>query len=398
MITKDLLIEDVLRDYPDLIYVFETKGFKGLDNELVLKQVGKMSLESVLKNKKLNVDVFVDLLNETLEGKKSEDITLVERDNVEGKINIVGLLPCPVRVPLLEAFSRYENINEVNYELRAASEGLDWLKEDIKKADSPDELADVFISAGFDLFFEEDLMKKFKDQGVFKDFTGLKDYNTDFENDHISLKDPKGEYSMLGVVPAVFLVNKKELGDRPMPKTWADVLDPIFEGSVSLPVSDFDLFNAILIHLYKDFGPDACVKLGKSLIESMHPTQMLKSEKKSARVKPAISIMPYFFTKMALPGSVLEAVWPEDGAIISPIFMLTKSEKKEDVEPIAKMFASREIGEIMSHKGLFPSVRNDIDNKLKNNKFRWIGWDYINSNDIGSILKECMTLFEKGMM
>jgi len=396
LVTKTQTVIEVLDLHPELVHVFEVKGFKGLDNPMILKQVGKLSLEKMLQNKKLNVDVFVELLNETLEANKT-DITLQERKHQEGKTNIVGLLPCPVRVPLLEAFGQYDKIDDVNYELRAASEGLDWLKDDVRGVTSEDELADVYISAGFDLFFEEDLMKKFKDQGTFTDFTDI-DYNTDFENDYMSLKDPKGEYSMLGVVPAVFVVNTKELGDRPMPKTWSDILDPIYEGSISLPVSDFDLFNAILIHLYKEFGPDACVKLGKSLVSSMHPTQMIKSDKKNARVKPAISIMPYFFTKMALPGSVLEAVWPEDGAIISPIFMLTKKSKQEEVEPIAQMFASREVGEIMAHKGLFPSVRGDIDNRLKNNKFKWIGWDYINKNDIGSILEECMNLFNEGMI
>lgn len=397
MITKEMTVSEILRRYPELIYIFENKGIKGLDNKAVLKQVGNLPLENILKTKKVNVDVFVDLLNETLEINKSEDITLVEKNKVEGRVNVLGLLPCPVRVPLLEAFSKYENIDDINYELKAASEGLDWLKEDVMKAENEEELADVFISAGFDLFFEEDLMKKFKDKKVFTDLTGMDKYNPDFENDYMSLKDPSGDYSMLGVVPAVFLVNKKELGDRPIPRTWSDILDPMFEKSISLPVSDFDLFNAIMIHLYKEFGKDAVIKLGKSLVESMHPAQMVKSDKAKARVKPAISIMPYFFTKMALPGSVLEAVWPEDGAIISPIFMLTKAKKKEDIEDIAKLFASKEVGEILAHKGLFPVVNKEVDNKIEGKKFKWVGWDYINNNNIGEILRECMELFEKGM-
>ena len=73
----------------------------------------------------------------------------------------------------------------------------------------------------------------------------------------------------------------------------------------------------------KEFGEEAITTLGKQLVKSMHPAEMVKSERRN-RVKPAISIMPYFFTKMALPGSVMQAVWPEDGAIVSPIFMLTK--------------------------------------------------------------------------
>lgn len=68
-------------------------------------------------------------------------------------------------------------------------------------------------------------MGKFKEQGIFKDITNINTYNKDFYN----LKDPKGDYSMLGVVPAIFLVNKERLGDRIMPQTWKDILKPEFK-------------------------------------------------------------------------------------------------------------------------------------------------------------------------
>jgi ABC-type Fe3+ transport system substrate-binding protein len=129
----------------------------------------------------------------------------------------------------------------------------------------------------------------------------------------------------------------------------------------------------------------------------MHPAQMVKSDKRS-RVKPAISIMPYFFTKMALPGSVMKAVWPEDGAIISPIFMLSKKERYDDLKEITDMFMSKSTGEILSHKGLFPSVHNEVNNNLEGKSFKWVGWDYIDNNDIGSILELCMKTFNEGMM
>lgn len=394
MILKTHSIDEILHQYPALKEVFETNGFKGLDNALIRKQIGSLPIEDVLKNKQLNVDVFLDMLNEHIEV-ELVDVTLMEQQQ-DGVIDIIGLLPCPVRIPLLEQFANLSCLSKINHNLKAASEGLDWLKEDVKLSTTESDLADVYISAGFDLFFEEELMKQYKDQKVFEDFYHDVPYNTDFDNELVQLKDPNGDYSMLGVVPAVFLVNTLALGDRPIPRTWSDLLDPIYEGSISLPVSDFDLFNAILIHLYKEFGEQAIEKLGKSLIKSMHPAEMVKSEKRS-RVKPAVSIMPYFFTKMALPGSVMQAVWPEDGAIISPIFMLTKRSKKDELKEISDMFVSKETGEILSHKGLFPSVHKDVDNNLTGKTFKWVGWDYINSNNIGKILEHCMAVFEKGM-
>jgi ABC-type Fe3+ transport system substrate-binding protein len=112
------------------------------------------------------------------------------------------------------------------------------------------------------------------------------------------------------------------------------------------------------------------------------------------RVQPAITIMPYFFTKMVKFGGPMKAIWPKDGAIISPIFMLTKAEKQDKLVDIAKFFASKRVGEILSHTGLFPSTHPEVDNKIeKDNKYMWIGWSYIKANDIGSILELCTKEF-----
>lgn len=394
MIRKSDNIKDIIKEYPSLIDTFESNGFKGLNNEMILKQLSKLSLEQVCANKGIGIELFVELLNEAIK-EEVTDVTLKESKN-KGEINVVGLLPCPVRIPLLEQFNLLSNVDRINHNLKAASEGLDWLKEEVETA-QVDDLADIYISAGFDLFFEDNLMKKFKDQKVFKDFYNDVEYNKDFSNDYLELKDPNGDYSMISVVPAVFLVNTQVLGERPIPKTWKDLFDPIYKNSVSLPVSDFDLFNAILIHIYKEFGLEAVKTLGEQMIQSMHPAEMVKSERRS-RVKPAISIMPYFFTKMALPGSVMQAVWPNDGAIISPIFMLSKADKYEKVKEVTDLFNSKETGEILSHKGLFPSINKDVDNNLGDKTFKWIGWEYIDNNDIGSILKKCMNAFQEGMM
>ena len=394
MIKRTNTVNEILGMNPSFKDVFSNNGFVGLDNPHILKQIGNLTLEQLLAQKGKSVEVFISLLEE-MNKKETVDITL-ESGVKEAETKILGLLPCPVRIPLLETFDSKCDTSKVNYELKAASEGLDWLKEDMHSASNEDDLADIYISAGFDLFFEKDFVKKFKNTKTFSDFGKDLPFNKDFENDSIQLRDPNGDYSMFSVVPAVFLVNTLVLGDRPMPKTWKDLLDPIYEGSVSLPGSDFDLFNAIMIHIYKEYGEAGVLRLGKQMIASMHPAQMVKSDRRS-RVKPAISIMPYFFTRMALAGSLMKAVWPEDGAIVSPIFMLTKTSKKEQLKQYTDIFFSKEVGEILSHKGLFPSTHALVDNKLDNKPFFFVGWDYINNNDIGAILKKCEDLFEKGM-
>ena len=393
---------EIVEKYPETIPVFTSNGFSQMDDEEQRAKYAKsISLKMALMLKQLDIRIFSNLLTEAIEQKDTNiDATLAT--NVKSAdseaLDIVGLLPCPVRIPLLEQFNNFvkeftvETGVGVNYELKAASMGLDWVEKNIVGISDAKELPDLFISAGFDMFFDEEMIGKFKRENVFEDTTKLPKFNPLFEE--LKLKDPQNHYAMIGVVPAVFLINQTELGDRPIPKTWADIMKPEFEKRVSLPVGDFDLFNGILLNIHKKYGNEGVKKLGRSLLESMHPSQMVKSNRKKEN-RPIITIMPYFFTKMVKNGGPMIAVWPEDGAIVSPIFMLSKKEKIEKLQPVIDFFASKKVGEILSHSGLFPSVHPEVDNRIPNeNKFMWLGWDYIYQNEISKLIKHCEMLFE----
>jgi len=399
--SSDDTLYRIVEDYPETIPVFVSNGFPQMsDREKREKFAKTISLQNALLLKQLDLAIFSSLLNEAI-GQKTGgvDATLAEAEKLDSEeaLNIVGLLPCPVRLPLLEQFNTfnaaYKETHDIhiNHELKAASMGLDWVQENIDGVEDPGKLPDLFISAGFDMFFDEEKIGKFKRQDVFEDTTGIERFNSLF--DGLGLKDPAGHYGMIGVVPAVFLINKAELGDLPMPKSWEDILKPEFERRVSLPVGDFDLFNGILLNIHKHYGDEGVRKLGRSLLESMHPSQMVKSNRKKD-ARPIVTIMPYFFTKMVKEGGGMDAVWPEDGAIISPIFMLSKKEKIEKLQPVIDFFASKDVGEVLAHSGLFPSVHPDVDNRIDpENRFMWLGWDYIYSQDIAGLISHCEGLF-----
>ncbi len=402
---KDTLHQLILK-YPQALDLLISAGLDNLKNTAMLETLGKtITLEQALSMKKLNVDTFEEKLVETIEANTNHaDSTLgPKKETKDATCSISGVLPCPIRIPLLEGFENWLQTQEesvrdgVDYQLQAASMGVDFIKEQVKHSKSADVLADLFISAGFDLFFDQELIGRYKKEGIFKDLTTWKQYHSDFENDKISLKDPKGQYSMIAVVPAVFLVNQEELGDRKKPESWEDILTPEFENSVSLPIGDFDLFNAILLNIYKKYGEEGIKKLGKSLLQSMHPSEMVKSHTKKIN-KPVVTIMPYFFTKMTKRGGPMVAVWPKDGAIISPIFMLSKAASEKQLRPFIDFFSSKPVAEILSHQGLFPSVHPEIDNLVeKENPYMWLGWDYIEQHNIGTLIKELESIFHQSV-
>lgn len=400
---KDMTVKAVLDRWPETLDVFVANGFENFRNEKQREAVGAfLKLERAAQAKNYDLDNFLNLLQEKIDEQRNQvDVTMKNTQKEDSSVAICGLLPCPVRLPLLEGFDAFiedytaATGNRVSYKLEAASVGADWIEETIKGIEKEEDLPDIFLSAGFETFFDRQTIGRFKDQSVFTDITGT-EVNADFEG--IGIKDPHRDYSIIAAVPAVFMVNHDVRGDLPVPRTWADLLEPQYEQKVALPVGDFDLFNAILLAIHKEHGEEGVKKLGRCMLKSMHPSQMVTNAKRVADEKPLVTIMPYFFTKMARMVQSLEIVWPQDGAILSPIFMLTKRSSLDRVRPIAEYLSSRPVGEILAQKGLFPSLHPEVDNQLDfAHPWKWIGWDYIYRHDIGALIHQTNRIFEDSM-
>ena len=149
---------------PDLLLAYEILD---KDSIKLLDTIGKqITLENALKSKKIDILKFTNKLEEILNTQSDfVDSTLKEDNSTleKGKMHIEGILPCPVRIPLLEGFEKFletqSNLKEnISYELKAASMGVDWLKDSLSNTNDENKLADMFLSAGFDLFFDDNLI------------------------------------------------------------------------------------------------------------------------------------------------------------------------------------------------------------------------------------------------
>lgn len=172
-------------------------------------------------------------------------------------------------------------------------------------------------------------------------------------------------------------------------------MKPEFENTIAFPTKDLDLFNAVLLAIYQRYGKEGVEKLGRGMITNMHPAQMVKSGKKSKQSNlPIVSVLPYFFTCMVGGKGPLKPVWPKDGAAVSPIFLMTKTQSSEKLKPLVEFLFSREMGAILSADGKFPSTHPQVDNGLKpDQKFMWPGWDFIYENDIAKLLIDTENMF-----
>ncbi|EHO16418.1 hypothetical protein HMPREF9466_03044 [Fusobacterium necrophorum subsp. funduliforme 1_1_36S] len=124
-------IKEIIAKYPETKAVFENQGIQGLEEEKVLQILEAYPLSEIMKLKKMDASAFVNRLEESIKAtRETSDITMKKKKK-ENAISLLGLLPCPVRIPLLEGFQNFLQAHpdiEVNYELKAASSGLAWLK------------------------------------------------------------------------------------------------------------------------------------------------------------------------------------------------------------------------------------------------------------------------------
>lgn len=405
-IKADMTLFAITEQFPETIAVFVSNGYEHVGDESRRQAQGKLvTLDQAVKMKGKDLATFTRLLeNAVAEQRSPQDVTLaVDQDENEifpsaGDIRVAGLLPCPVRIPLLEAFDGLnrtitaETGKTIGVKLAAASVGADILDAGLAKIESAADLPDIFLSAGFEAFFDQRNMARFKNAGVFVD----RSWNThNALMEPYGLQDPDGHYAMLGVVPAVFLVDKTQLdAGEDVPRTWAEILGRRFEGKISMPVGDFDLFNGILLTIWKNFGDEGVAAIGRNLLAGMHPSQAAGRFAPKDGKGPMVSVIPYFFSKMAQFNPNAEIVWPADGAVVSPIFMLLKKNAPPEAERIADFFASKEVGEILAHRGLFPSCHPEVENKVPDfAPLMWLGWDFIGDNDLGELIPRVNRIF-----
>ena len=118
----DESVFDITERFPETIRYLAEKGFTPLTNPLMRKIMGKkISLEKALLTKNLDIGLCEKELIEVIEQNKNIgfaeiDLSLEKKDAQntgydDGKknIRIEGVLPCPIRIPLLETFKEFHS-------------------------------------------------------------------------------------------------------------------------------------------------------------------------------------------------------------------------------------------------------------------------------------------------
>jgi ABC-type Fe3+ transport system substrate-binding protein len=231
-------------------------------------------------------------------------------------------------------------------------------------------------------FFHRPFQERFIGKGIFETYTP---YAPNNYLEKAGFADPSGNYTMLTANMLVMAVDTERLGSKSMPKTWSDLLTSDFEDEIIMRGEDDFFCNAVMLPFYKDHGFGAIRQMAKNIRTGKHPAEMVKLADKGGDEAATIYIMPYFFAKrIKNPGVSL--LWPEDGAIASPVFMMVRKSAIPQHQSLLNFLLSKEVGEMLVSR-YFPTIHPDVENTLPGT-VKWLGWDFLNKHDIGKLKDE----------
>lgn len=312
-------------------------------------------------------------------------------------MNLLALLPCPLKIPLEEAFNGFlaslspKRRAELTFLIEGnANNQIDYASYS-DQFEELEDIPDIIISPGFNSLFHRRFVERFIKTGR---FVCVNIFAGDRKLSETGVIDPEGHYTMLAMNLLVLVVDHTRLGNRPVPRTWGDLLNPEYEKSIAIRGNQSGVFcETLLMTLHKEFGYDGISTLGRNVAWGWHPSQMVKSAGSGREGTPAISAMPLFFALNIKNNEKVSIVRPLDGALVSPVSMLVKAEKREALRYLVDFLMGREVAAICAGAG-FPAMHPEVDNGLPPAAaLKWIGWDYIKNHDLKALISDTNAAF-----
>ena len=383
MITGNENLQQLAELDESITVFFEKQGLGNYFKKDNLQKFGKYTrLNSLLKTKKIEPEPFIESLNKLI---TNNALTGTEDLYKHEQLHFSAMLPCGLRNPFKEFFEAVVNGNAGEFSL------LNFLIEGnvnhelsyyplLDNITDLNELPDVIIASDVNNFFHRPFITRFIEKGLFVTYTP---YKTNSYLEKAGFTDPEGNFTMFTSNLLVIVVDKNRLGNHSMPKTWNDLLNKEYGNEIIMRGEDNFFCNAVMLPFYKDNGDEAIKTLALNIKSGMHPAEMVKLAGTDKPEAGTFYIMPYFFAKR-IKNKHVEIVWPEDGAIVSPVFLLIKKEKLEKYRFLLDFLFSKETGEMLTGR-YFPSVHPDVSNHIFPEPVKWLGWDFLKKNDIGNL-------------
>lgn len=258
----------------------------------------------------------------------------------------------------------------------------------------------ILLSSVFDAAFENYFLEKYIKKGYFQSCqkTPLAPIYSD-----CAISDPLKAFTVYAVVPIVMLVDRKRLGSLPVPRYWRDILDPVYRKKIifggwrkndDVPYSEFN--NFLLLDLYKNYGAEGLKAFAQNVKNLLHNVYMPRIAGTDSNLGAAIYILPWFLASICPRRENVSVVWPKDGALAYPLYLLAKKNQLQRTKPLIEYITGNDLGQYLADNR-YPSLNPKVVYPYSPGaKLKWIGWDYIYSNNVMDLTRLAAKTFFAG--
>lgn len=286
--------------------------------------------------------------------------------------NIIGIVSFLFTMTLEDEFRKIKTSNNSNEIINfPRNEEKKLINSNIENAQSFDKFPDMLIRSDYNGLFNKkikeglnlDIFKNVIEKDVFKNNSS---FNYDFSNE-------EKDITLLGAKPWVIVVDHSVDSNIEPPMHWSDLLNIKYENKIGIQGKKNKFCGTLILHMHKEYGIHGIEALANNIKNVWHFTDIIKSLGKGIVSAAPINIMPLANAMMIVNRKPIEIIWPKEGALATPIYMLVKKEKVEELKDYIKYIIGEDFEKLLN-KNHFYSIYNKLDDK----KLKWLGWQYIN--------------------
>jgi ABC-type Fe3+ transport system substrate-binding protein len=213
------------------------------------------------------------------------------------------------------------------------------------------------------------------------------------------LIDPKNWIGVYAVAPFVLLIDKRRLGNRPIPESWADLADPIYRGEVVFPgwrregARQWSAYSQFfLLSMLRLLGRENLRRIVANTPGLMHSAQMPRHAGAASSLG-AIYVLPWSLADLCPRRETTQVVWPREGGLAYPLWLTAQAAHREKSAALLDYFFAATTAQWLDHN-LYPSLAPGKAAALPQGaRLNWLGWDYLRHRSAARDIKEACAIF-----